>query len=83
MWRYYDKVYQRVMWCKEHLQIGDFVKCSGTRAGDWNKIESFDAQNITGFKYSKPKEGFIRPTASANGIDKVIKFVRNGVEILK
>lgn len=75
-----DKLFQKFHELKNLLQIGDFVKCSGTRSGDWNKIESI-SDRIFGPKYIKPEEGFMRYTSSDNHISKIIKVVRDGQQI--
>ena len=81
-WRFHDKIYQKYKWCKENLKVGDFVKCKGTRSGDWNKVENVSGHNIFGPKYTKPEEGFMRYTSSENGIAKIQEVVRNGIKIL-
>ena len=82
MFRYDVKHIARIQKIVDTIQIGDFVKCSGTRLGDWNKIEAFQGNNIYGPKYREPKEGSMRYTSSTNHITKIIKIVRNGEKLL-
>lgn len=81
-WRYDDKEYQRLMRVKDLLQVGDFVKCVGTRSGDWNIVENIENWSMAGRKYSKPKLGCEKNTFSENYLAKVRKIVRDGKEIL-
>lgn len=77
-----DKNYKRYLKVKENLQVGDFVKCKGTRSGDWNKVESIRNDTLFGPKYTKPEEGNMRYVSSDNHLTKVMKIIRDGVEIL-
>ena len=77
-----DKLLEHTRKVIELLQVGDFVKCTGTRSGDWNKVESFTNSGIFGPKYIKPSEGHMRYTSSDNHITKVKEIVRDGVKIL-
>lgn len=81
-WRYDDKAYQRLMKVKDILQVGDFVKCVGTRSGDWNIVENIKDWSMAGRKYSKPKLGCEKNTFSENNLANVRKIVRDGKEIL-
>jgi hypothetical protein len=79
-----DKKYRTYLFVREHLRVGDFVKCRGTRQGDWNKVEELmlDKDRLFGPKYSKPEEGFMRYHASDNHLSKVSSIVRNGITII-
>ena len=77
-----DKLLRKCQWILKNLQVGDFVKCTGTRSGDWNKVEVIRLnETIFGPKYTKPEEGFIRYNSSENHICKISKIVRNGKEL--
>jgi hypothetical protein len=82
-WRYEQRVIDKINWLCENLQVGDFVKCSGTRSGDWNKVEIVDipGEKIYGPKYTKPEEGHMRYNSSDNSMTKIVKIVRDGKEI--
>lgn len=68
-----DKKYQRYKTVQNILRIGDFVKCEGTRKGDWNKVESISkSERIFGQKYLKPEEGASRIAGSDNHISKIV-----------
>lgn len=79
--RHEDKLLQHTRWVVDTVQIGDFVKCSGTRSGDWNKVEALTKYGIYGPKYTKPEEGYMRYTSSDNMYSKIKKIVRNGKEL--
>lgn len=79
-----DKLLRHTQWVLQNLRVGDFVLCKGTRSGDWNKVEKIiEDTEVFGPKYSKPEEGKMRYSASTNGISKIQKIVRDGVEIKK
>lgn len=78
-----NKHLSHVHWVQRTLQVGDFVKCKGTRSGDWNKVDTISSslENIFGQKYTKPEAGSERYASSTNHISKVLKIVRNGKEL--
>lgn len=82
-YRIEDKLLRKTAKIMQTVQVGDFVKCKGTRSGDWNKVEQISEcrTGVYGPKYSKPEEGFMRYTSSSNGMEKIMKIVRNGKEL--
>jgi len=80
-----DKLLRYTWWVMNTVQVGDFVKCTGTRSGDWNKVESINlggTPTIFGPKYSKPEEGKMRYASSDNAMVKIKRIIRDGKEIL-
>lgn len=82
-WRWVDKPYKAFLRALETVQVGDFVKCVGTRSGRWNRVDTinYDRETVFGPKYDKP-DGKMAYEASENSISKIRNIVRNGVEIL-
>jgi len=83
IFRVEDALLRKTKWLMDNVQVGDFVKCKGTRSGDWNKVENINEKRtiVYGPKYSEPKEGCMRYASSDNGIEKIIKVVRDGKQI--
>lgn len=79
--RHEDKLLKHTRWVLSVLKEGDFVKCTGTRSGDWNKVEALRKTTFFGPKYKKPEEGTMRYTSSENSYTKIRKIVRDGKEI--
>lgn len=82
--RYDNDHLNRLKFVSDNVQIGDFVKCSGTRSGGWNKVEHINKNRLTifGTKYTKPKNDYMETIASENGMSKIVKIVRNEIYIL-
>lgn len=80
---FHEKTFGALLFGLTKLQPGDFVKFSGTRANDWNRIDSISP--VSGFafgqKFREPKEGTHRYTSSENTLAKIQKVVRDGVQI--
>jgi len=82
MVRLHEATLVRARWLRNNLRVGDFVKCKGTRSGDWNQIDHIDLKRniIFGPKYRAPGEG-MRYESSENSITKIARLFRDGVEV--
>ena len=63
------------------LEVGDFIRLVGVRNTrfNWRKVVSFNESTVTGWTYSRQKDGqFVQGGAgvTTNGTDKIVEHVK-------
>jgi hypothetical protein len=75
------KCFDKYLKVSSLLQVGDFVRFSGSKGYKWRKVLEIDGYNVHGQCASLPKESSLVFHSSSNGILTVLEIVRNGEKI--
>ncbi len=76
-----QKLFDKYVELKDTVQVGDFVRFSGSKGYKWRKIIEIKGNTLFGQCASKPDDSGLVFHSSDNGILTAVEVVRNGQKI--
>ncbi len=77
-----DKQFQTLVFVKENIQVGDFVRFKASRTYAWRKVVSIGDWSVYGQCASEPNDASLVLHSSENPFCNVVEIIRDGVKIL-